>query len=337
MEKRTNYPQLTEKQNHFFKLIVDTYIKTGASVASKELVKRCNLKCSSATIRNVMASLEQIGFLEKYHISSGRVPSTLGLEYYAKFLVYNPKKYFDQKLEDLLAKRRIKIDATLEEAAAIVSEVAGVTVVATSNNAAETMKSIQLTTLSELSAIVVIVTSSGRVESKIFNFENSDISLEDLRVAIRLFKERLVDTPLIHLANKARALTPIFGQQLKNYELILQKFIKNIFVFEEETTNKTFNKGAIVLSRNISREEIANVLDLIEKHSVWESIDNDLDEDNNIKLDVSRPNLSIISKKIDFSNEKNIKEITVIGPNNLDYGESFEALEMLEKIIKEKK
>ncbi|WP_412031592.1 heat-inducible transcriptional repressor HrcA [Metamycoplasma buccale] len=326
---------LTEKQNHYFKLIVDLYIETGEAVASKELVNKFCLNCSSATIRNIMASLEEEGLLEKYHTSSGRIPSTKGLEYYAKYLVYNPKRYFNEKLEDLLAKRRIKINATLEEAASIVSEMAGFTLIATSNNASETLKSIQLTTLNDASAIVVIVTSSGKVESRLFNFDKEKIEVNDLRVAIRLFKERLIDTPLIELAKKAKALMPIFSKQVKNYELILQKFIKNVFVFEEETKTKTFNKGAIILSKNISRENVSEILDLIESKSVWETIENDLDEDNKIKLDVSRPNLSIISKKIDFVNEKNIKEISIVGPNNINYEESFEALNILEKIIKE--
>ncbi|AWX42478.1 heat inducible transcription repressor HrcA [Metamycoplasma cloacale] len=328
---------LKEKENYYFKLIVDLYIETGEPVASKTLVERFKLNCSSATIRNVMARLEEINFLEKYHISGGRVPSTTGLEYYAKYLIYNPQKYFNEKLEDLLAKRRIKIDATLEEAASIVSEMVGVTVVATSNNGSETLKSIQLTPLTDSSAIVVIVTSTGRVESKMFNFENENIEINDLKIAIRLFKERLIDTPLIELSLKAQALMPIFSQQIKNFEIILEKFVKKVFVFEEETKTKSFNKGAIILSKNIQREELAHILDLIENHSVWETIENNLDEDNNIKLDVSRPNLSIISKKIDFANNENIKELSVVGPSNINFEDSFELLNMLEKILKEKK
>ncbi len=214
---------------------------------------------------------------------------------------------------------------------------ANFTVVATTNNASELLKSIQLTPLNDISAIVVLVTSTGRVESKMFNYDNKEIQLNDLKIAIRLFKERLIDVPLIELSEKANALMPLFAQQVKNYELVMQQFIKKVFVFEEETKTKTYNKGAIILSESISREDIAKVLELIEKHSVWEAIDNSLDEDNNLKLDLSRPNLSIISKKIGYSNDENIKEISVVGPANINYEESFEAINMLEKMIKEKK
>ncbi|WP_027122957.1 heat-inducible transcriptional repressor HrcA [Metamycoplasma spumans] len=327
---------LGEKLSKYFKLIVDMYIKTGEPVASKKLVAECGLNCSSATIRNMMASLEKIGFLEKQHVSGGRIPSTSGLEYYAKYLAYNAKDYFNQKLEDLLAKRRLSVDSTLDEAANIISKMAGFAVVATSNNQSETLKSIQLTPLNETSAVVVMVTSTGNVQNKLFTLDSS-IEINDLKVAIRLFKERLIDTPLIELAQKAIALAPVFAQQVKNYEVIIQKFIKNIFHFEEKIETRSFNKNAIILKEDISREEIAKILELIENHSVWEAIENNLDEDNNLKLDFSRPNLSIISKRINFSNNENIKEISIVGPKNLDFNESFETLKILEDLIKDKK
>ena len=98
--KNKNYV-LNDKQANIFKLIVETYIQTGEPIGSQKLVEKCDLSCSSATIRNIMAYLEKLEFLEKQHISGGRIPSTKGLEFYAKYLVYNPKKYFNEKLDDL--------------------------------------------------------------------------------------------------------------------------------------------------------------------------------------------------------------------------------------------
>lgn len=336
MDKNDKNLNLSAKQYEIFKLIVEAYIETGEPIGSKKLLEKNKLECSSATIRNIMSELEDLDLLEKLHTSGGRIPSTFGLEYYAKYLVYDPSKYFNQKLDDLLAKRRIRVDATIDEAASIISKMANFTVVATSNNASETLKSIQLTPINDSSAIVVIVTSSGKVDSKMFNYDKKEIELSDLKIAIRLFKERLIDTPLIELSDKAKALAPLFAKQIKNYELILQKFIKTIFVFEEKTNTKAYNKNAIILSKNINREEIAKVLELIEEQSVWETIENNVDEDNNIKLDLSRPNLSIISKRINFENNENIKELSVVGPSNINFEESFETLDLLEKLIKEK-
>ena len=67
---------LTERQNKMLKLIVERYIKEPTPVGSKVISKA--LACSSATIRNEMATLEDLGLLEKTHTSSGRVPSEKG-------------------------------------------------------------------------------------------------------------------------------------------------------------------------------------------------------------------------------------------------------------------
>ncbi|QJG67246.1 heat-inducible transcriptional repressor HrcA [Mycoplasma phocoenae] len=327
--------ELKIKDEDLLKKIVETYIETGQPVGSKYLCQRYSMKCSPATIRSRMVLLEEAGYIEKNHTSSGRIPSINGLEYYTKKLVYNPKKYLQEKLEDALARRRLSIDTTIEQAASVISEVAGLTLVTTSDNSDEVLKSISLTVLSETSAIIVLVSSSGRVESKMFTFDSSKIAIDDVRIAVRLFKDRLIDTPLVDLRMKAMALNPIFATQVKNYELLIQEFIRSVFIFEEEHVSHVYNKNQIILSRDITREGITDVLDFIENQSVWAALEHDLDDECSIKFDLNRPNISLISKKIDFRNSKNIKEVTVVGSNRMDYDKAFEALTTMEKLLKE--
>ena len=80
---------MDERKNNLLKVIVETYIKTVRPVGSKALCDMFNL--SSATIRNEMALLEEMGYLEKNHISSGRIPSEEGYKYYVKNLM-EPEK-----------------------------------------------------------------------------------------------------------------------------------------------------------------------------------------------------------------------------------------------------
>ena len=73
---------MDERQKNILKEIVESYIKNVKPVGSKSL---CNkFRCSSATIRNEMAHLEDLGYIEKNHISSGRVPSEMGYRYYVE-------------------------------------------------------------------------------------------------------------------------------------------------------------------------------------------------------------------------------------------------------------
>ena len=71
---------MNERQKQLLKEIVESYVRDAKPVGSKALVEK--LKCSSATIRNEMSALEELGYLEKTHSSSGRVPSKEGYKYY---------------------------------------------------------------------------------------------------------------------------------------------------------------------------------------------------------------------------------------------------------------
>ena len=80
---------MNSRQETLLKEIVESYIKTVKPVGSKSLCEKLN--CSSATIRNEMAELEELGLLEKNHISSGRIPSEAGYRYYVENLM-RPKE-----------------------------------------------------------------------------------------------------------------------------------------------------------------------------------------------------------------------------------------------------
>ena len=77
---------MLQRKEYILKLIVEHFIKTAQPVASKTLIEIYGLTFSSATIRNEMQALEEEGFLEKTHTSSGRIPSTQGYKYYVENL-----------------------------------------------------------------------------------------------------------------------------------------------------------------------------------------------------------------------------------------------------------
>src|SRR5699024_5967026 len=78
---------LTERQLLIFQAIIDEFVKSAHPVGSRAISKKENISVSAATIRNVMADLEEMGFLKKTHSSSGRIPSEKGYRYYVDHLV----------------------------------------------------------------------------------------------------------------------------------------------------------------------------------------------------------------------------------------------------------
>ena len=322
---------MTERQKRFLKLIIESYIQDGEPVGSKTLLNTYTLKVSPATIRNEMAALESEGFLEKAHTSSGRVPSIKGYEYYAKNQADKENKDLTKKLEEVFMKRRVSIDVTLDEAASAISEIAGLTLITSSNQSDELMKSIQLTPINEQMATIVIVTSSGRVESKLIEF-NNNVSVDDVRVAIRIFKERLVNTKLDELPLRVEAMAPILSESINNYEAVIQAFVSKIFDFHNKIKNKVYGNTKLIKKNEIKREDLAKLVDLISNKSVWEAIENEVDEDQNLKIEVRSDNTSLISKKINVNDST--KEIAIVGSNRLDYAEAKQALNIIEAFFK---
>jgi heat-inducible transcriptional repressor len=79
--------ELSERKKQILKAIIDAHIEGGEPVGSKSLMQNKQISCSSATIRNEMAELEEMGYLEQPHTSAGRVPSVLGYRFYVDSLL----------------------------------------------------------------------------------------------------------------------------------------------------------------------------------------------------------------------------------------------------------
>ena len=321
---------MTPRQEKILTQIIELNIRLAKAVGSKTLIKNYELNISSATIRNEMAALEKMGFLEKAHTSSGRIPSQKGYDFYARQAITPNNRFLEAKLKDIFAQRRSSIDFALDEAARTITDIVGLTLVTSNNRSDEVMKSIQLTPINYEMATIVIVTSAGRVESKVIKL-NHLVKINDVRIAVRLFKERLINTRLIDLAKKVESLSPILSMSIKNYESLIQEFVKRVFDFHREIANKVYGNKNIIKS-SIKREDLANLIEMMQNKSIFSSIEGKLDEDKKIKIDIRPDNTSILSTRIVHHNKTT--EISVVGSNQMNYHEAKNALKLLKKFLK---
>ncbi|MEE3928491.1 heat-inducible transcriptional repressor HrcA [Mycoplasmopsis ciconiae] len=314
------------------KCVTEIYVEEAKSVSSSYILEKYNLDMSSAKIRYLMSDLEDNGLLEKTHISSGRIPTIKGLEYYAKFLSSENSLNVHKQLRKIFDQRRDKVDNTIEQAAKIISEATGMTVITKIDQSNKLLKSIQLVPISDFSATIVLVISSGEVFSKFINIKDAQEN-EDLRVAIRLFKERLIDTPLSQLSNKVVQLKDILASAIKNYEDILENFVTNIFNINCESQNKVYGKNNIVLCEQIPRSDLNHILSLIENQSIWELIEENVEEEENLKISINNT-AAFISKRLKTNDQ--INEISIVAANNSDFKKMRGAIILLENLLKEK-
>ena len=322
---------LAKEKECILKFIIESYIDDGEPIGSNYLVDKYKMDCSPAKARYIMSDLEEQGYLLKTHTSSGRIPSPKGYQYYAKYLIPHDENSLRAKMKDIFARRRVSIDTTIQEAAKNISEAMNITLITSESNEDAVLKSIQLVPLNNSEGTIILVNSYGEVSSKTITLDHDKTSMNDLRIAIRIFKERLIDIPIIKLKETAEGLAPILSEAVKNYETLLESFVTNIFDFNIRNENTVYGKDKIILANDISRQDLTKILNLIENQSIWQTIEADIDEDQNIKIAIRKDHSTFITKKLNYDNR--IKEIALVGSNRMDYEKGLSALQMLEDLI----
>ena len=158
---------LSKRQSELLKLIVDNYIKTARPVGSKTI---CDvLDCSSATIRNEMATLEELGYIEKMHTSSGRVPSEKGYRYYVDNLMEAKKMTGEDmlKLQAIFHNQSLQINDVIIKGMEIISEITNYTSVVLGSSAKDNrLKQVEIIPLEKEAIVAIVITDKGHVENK---------------------------------------------------------------------------------------------------------------------------------------------------------------------------
>lgn len=333
---------LTKRQEIILKGIIEEYIKTALPVGSKKIQEVITIKVSSATIRNESAFLEETGFLEKEHTSSGRMPSTKGYRYYVDNLM--EENHFDdakRQIEEIFKKRNSTIDEILEQTSHILSEMTKLATVysTSSENSDEVyLLKIELIPISNESAAVVCVLSNGRVENKVYSFEN--VSLDELNIAITLFNERLINSKLTDIKTKTEAMLPVLKKQVKKYEFVLQTFISTLIHAE---SNQTKTTGMQYLLQNpefndpIKIKEIINLIENVTPFSWYRNQSNHARRAKvAIGLEAGMQNDDIVVIGTKFNNNEGKKaELTLVGPKRIEYDKVSNLLEFISKKMEE--
>ena len=160
---------LSERKKQILKAIVDAHSADGEPVGSKYLMEKGQFPCSSATIRNEMAELEALGYLEQPHTSAGRVPSERGYRFYVDSLVehYAMTAREIYQINELLKNKMAELDHILITASKVASNLTNYTAFAIKPRASSvTIRRFDAVFMDESTFILVLVTSAGRVRTK---------------------------------------------------------------------------------------------------------------------------------------------------------------------------
>ena len=192
---------LSERQRLVLQSIVDDYIRTAEPVGSRSISKRKGVGYSAATIRNEMADLEELGYLEQPHTSAGHIPSHLGYRFYVDHLIpmIRPPRNDIKALRSLFALKMDELEQTIEQTATILSQITNYTTIILGPQVfGNRLKHLQVVPLSQQTAVSVIVTDTGHVEKRRIKVP-AGISLHSIEKLVNLLNAKLVGVPLYKL------------------------------------------------------------------------------------------------------------------------------------------
>ncbi|MEG0068659.1 heat-inducible transcriptional repressor HrcA [Cetobacterium sp.] len=235
---------VSDREKLVLSAIIDFYLLSGETIGSRALVKKYNIDLSSATIRNVMSDLEDMGFISKTHTSSGRIPTDKGYKFYLEELLKIETLSRDEKARiDLVYESKMReLDSVLKRTSTLLSKLTNyVGIVIEPAHKKDKIKKVELVHIDDYMAMAVVVMENKNVRTKKIFFD-----------------EKCTEQDLIKLSNK-------INNEIKN-NFIESHEIDNIIDFVyNEVEGKLFLENSSEIFKNKHVNEITEVLDIFSK------------------------------------------------------------------------
>lgn len=324
---------MSERQKEILKMIVQEYIHLAKPVSSKEICDE--LGCSSATVRNDMAALEDLGYLEKTHTSSGRIPSEKGYRYYVDHLM-EPKKITGEdmlKLQMIFHNQALELSDCIKQSLMVISEMTSYTSVVLGKASHENkLKEINVVPLNDNSLIVLVITDQGHVEHK--TVELSNVSLEDVKKTVNLINDLIVGTPIDEVSGKLEfEIKPIISRYVKEHELLYNVFYR---VFREFQSKNVDVVGKDNILKQPEFNNVQKIRELFSKLNEEELESKIVADKNDISIYIGRETKIDSDVAVVQTSYKTAKEegtIAIIGPKRMEYDRVVELLDYMKKHI----
>ncbi len=189
--------ELNDRSRTIFRQIVDTYLETGEAVGSRTIARRLNMALSPATVRNVMADLEELGLLFAPHTSAGRMPTEQGLRLFVDGIleVGNLSESERTKIESQCAGSVNTMEGLLSDATTALSGLSNCAGLVMAPKTESPLRHIEFVNLSPGRALVILVTENGVVENRVIE-TSPDLTPSALIEASNFLSARLVGRTL---------------------------------------------------------------------------------------------------------------------------------------------
>ncbi len=332
---------LTERQRLILNAIVDDYIRSAEPVGSRSISKRGDVGFSPATIRNEMADLEELGFLEQPHTSAGRVPSTKGYRYYVDHLIKGTQ-YEGSELSvmrSLLTDHMSHMEQVLQHAALVLSNLTNYTSILLGPETVSTsLKHFNLVPLDASNAVAIIVTNTGHVEHRTITLPHG-LSMSGMEKVVNILNAKLAGVPIIRL--KSRLYSEV-GQELARhvdeYEQLLG-VLENALSGDEDESRIFLSGTTNMLTQPEFKDmdKVKTILDLLDEAPAIMKLFHDLPSGIQVRIGSENDfeafnDCSLITATYAVDGQA-FGTIGILGPTRMEYSKVISLIDLLSKDI----
>ena len=330
---------LSDRKKKILSAVIETNIKNknATAVSSKQLQEDYLPMLSSATIRNELNALEEMGYLTHLHTSSGRVPTRVGYEKYINELMHEKKLTQREKesIQSNFANKLVNIRDIIERSAKTISKAtnyASVVYSGPSRNAI--IEDIKLYPVSKTTQLIVVVTDE-KVINELANLGTNDES--DLKSSGDILKELFVGKPL-SLIKDREFRDKVVTKQLKKYKEVFDKVLDAILANQEHSSNEITIAGKdklIEYPEFNDVEKLKKTVSALEKDKIIPIMSASEDVELSINFCDDESGLedcSVISISCNIEGKPKITA-GVIGPMRMDYPKAISVLKEVAETI----
>jgi heat-inducible transcriptional repressor len=324
--------EMNDRSREVFQRVVEGYLQSGGPVGSRTLTQSLSENLSAATVRNVMQDLEYLGLLDSPHVSSGRIPTQMGLRLFVDGLLeVDGLAITDrEKLDGTLSENPKDISATLDKIGSALSGITqGASLVLSPKQESE-IEHVEFVSLAHDRALVVLVFSNGHVENRLFKPPLGQTP-SSLKEAANFLNSIMQGRTLVEAKQIIQIEISVRRQELDS---LAAELVENGLVFWEakgERQERLIVRGRANLLESEAEEEELNRIrllfnDLERKQDIAEFL-NLTEQSDGVRIFIGSENKlfslsgsSLVVSPYMNSDKKVIGAVGVIGPTRLNYG-----------------
>ncbi|MCI0441626.1 heat-inducible transcriptional repressor HrcA [bacterium] len=335
--------QLDERSKRILKELVSLYCLTGEPVGSRTLSKKTKLGLSPATIRNVLADLEQLGYISQPHTSAGRVPTDQGYRFYVNHLMRNYDLNSSQKemIESQIQRRGGDLQNLLLLTTELMSHLShSIALAVTPNLDKLVLENIEFVQINSCRVLTIVITRGGVVSNKVIDLDEPLTQAELTRIANYIKSEFNSQT----LPTIRKRILDLMKQEQSQYDQLIKRAMvlgQKILEATEETESLVVTGAAqlvhypefanIQATRGIleALEEKSKIVRILTKFIEGEGIHILIGSENG---DPELKGLSLISSPYRYHDEA-VGTLGILGPTRMEYGRVVPLVEHIAKVV----